>query len=467
MYGALVQPSMTRRASGAAALALIGAALLAGGAGPAAHSALLACALAALLAAGAALSTGHRLANVSRLHLVPLLAAVAFAAWTAISAWLADAQSAPAWMRALWHPLWRQFGADHGAISISPYRTWEGLAGFAALAAAFALGALHTFDRRDRDWTGRLITLLAIVLAARALFLFATEREQEGGRLMAALGSANAAATLFGALSLFMSALLIRGARNRLSGLRIRRNAAPPHPLLAPLQNSPITLAALALAMACILLTGSRAGLIALIGGFGLLYFYTRTGAPADAPGPSRARAAFTALAALAAIFLLLGGNLLIDRLGSVRVDAETRQIMIDTHWRAFLDRPLLGHGLNTFHEINAHYSTPENWPALRQIGAAHNVFVQALEETGLIGGVLFVLMLVPPLWRASVIALKDRSGAEWAAAACASFAFAFAHGAIDFGLQVPAIGALLCYALGAYSTQSLARQDNGEAGAS
>jgi hypothetical protein len=43
-------------------------------------------------------------------------------------------------------------------------------------------------------------------------------------------------------------------------------------------------------------------------------------------------------------------------------------------------------------------------------------------------------------------------SGAEWAAAAVAAFAFAFAHGLVDFGLQVPATGALLAYALGGFA---------------
>jgi O-antigen ligase len=451
-----LQPFATQRVGSAVALGCIGAALWAGGAGEAAPAAAFGAALAVLLAAEVALLPASRLAEAARLHLLPLTAALAFAAWTATTAWLSDAGSAPDWRRALWHPLWREFDASRGAISISPYRTWEGLAAFAGPAAAFALGALNTQDRRERDWTGRLMTALGIALAGSGLLQFAAERGAGEFRLMAGLGSANAAATLFGALALFMSALLIRGVRNRLSGARPAKDSLPPHPLLAPLQTSPVTLAAFALTMACVLLTGSRAGLIALIGAFALLFVYTRAGASAAAPERNRVHAAFGALAALAAVLLLLGGQLLIDRLGSIRVDAETRQIMIDTHWRAFLDRPVLGHGLNTFHEINAHYSNPDNWAALRQIGAAHNVFVQMLEETGLIGGLLFALMLGPPLWRASILALTDRSGAEWAAAACAAFAFALAHGAVDFGLQVPAIAALLAYALGAFSTQSL-----------
>ena len=151
-------------------------------------------------------------------------------------------------------------------------------------------------------------------------------------------------------------------------------------------------------------------------------------------------------------LLLLLGGGDVFSRFGEVDADSAARRIMIETHWLAFLDRPWLGHGLNTFHELNAHYGDPANWAALESIGSAHNIFVQLLEETGVVGAALFVLMLAPPLWRALRIAWTDRSGAEWAAATVSAALLCFGHGAVDFGLQVPALSALLAYALGAFS---------------
>jgi hypothetical protein len=77
---------------------------------------------------------------------------------------------------------------------------------------------------------------------------------------------------------------------------------------------------------------------------------------------------------------------------------------------------------------------------------------VQLLEETGILGAGLFVLMLAPPLFSAFGAALLGRSGSHWAAAAFAAFALALLHGVVDFGLQVPAIAAFLSFCLGAFS---------------
>lgn len=435
-------------ASGAAFLVFF-AALAARGAGDAPLAAALSLALCLLLAAQLALWPAARLAEAARRNVIPLAAALVFIAWSLAGAWIGGPET-PAFWRALWHPLWAEFGQSHGALSISPYRTVEGVAAFLAPCAAFALGALNVQSRQERDMTGRLLAALAIGFAVYSLALLIQGAGLRGGRLMATLGSPNAAATTLGVLAMFMAALVVRGARGRLGNPPPRAS----HPLaawLAIVQGAPITFAALILVVACALLTGSRAGLLVFAGAFFILVALVR--APAGGQDDeSRSISAFVILGGLALLLFVLGGGFVLSRFSDIDIDSETRRVMIETHWRAFLERPILGHGLNTFHELNAHYADPANWDTLRPIGSAHNIVVQLLEEVGLIGALVFSVMVAPPLWRALMIAWRDRPGAEWAAATVAAAALVLGHGMVDFGLQVPALAALFAYALGAYS---------------
>lgn len=446
----LTRDVVVRRAGAAAAIAVLAAGAMLGGMGPAADAALFSLLLAVLLALALLASPRTQLIAVARTHAVTLAAAIAFILWSWFTAQISPASADLPWSR-LFHPLWSEFQSPNRAISLSPYRTLEGIASFVAPACAFVLGALVTRDRKDRDFIGRIFIGAAIAIAAYCLFLLVRgAAASQGARLIEPFGSSNAAATLFGVLAIFVSVVILRAARGRLTGARTSAGRA-----FAFVQNTPIALAAFALLLACLLLTGSRAGLAALAGGFVLFFALTRAGAGQSGRGQS----AFALVAALAAIFLLIGGDFLLSRFGTFGVDAEGRRLMIETHFNAFLDRPILGHGLNTFHELNAHYANVENWPALRDIGAAHNIFVQMLEETGLVGAAFFMLMLAPPLARALQIAVEDRSGAEWAAAAFAAAAFVFAHGLVDFGLQVPAIAATLAFGLGAFSSARMERK--------
>ena len=69
---------------------------------------------------------------------------------------------------------------------------------------------------------------------------------------------------------------------------------------------------------------------------------------------------------------------------------SRERTEMWGTAWRMILDRPLQGHGLNTFMANYSHYaSNPAQNPAY-----AHNCFLQITAETGLVGLATFLLFL-------------------------------------------------------------------------
>jgi O-antigen ligase len=435
-----------------ATLVVIFAGLAIEGADEPARAALFSGALLVLLLGAVIFASGETLARVVAAHWISGLAAVVFVIWTlATTAPLISEDL----MRQFGHPLADAFGWYPPSLSIAPHSTLEGLPYVFAFMAAFALGALTSSERESRDWTGRWLTVLTILFSLFALNLYFTAQAGEGGRLNAHILSANAAAALFGALALFASALIVRAGMGRLGGA----SALLPHRLswAAGFVRAPISSMALIFAIACAVLTVSRGGLFATAIGF--LVFLALL-AVRRFSNPGFLFAPVLGIIGVAAWLFMRGSGPVVDRLEDTAAAAEERRLLLEPHLEAFLARPLFGNGLNTYHEINTMAATPENWGALSYAGAAHNIYVQALEEVGLIGAGLMVLMLAPPILRALRRALFEGSGVEWAAAVFGVATLLLLHGAVDFELHIPAIAALFAFALGAFSGATIKPND-------
>lgn len=165
-------------------------------------------------------------------------------------------------------------------------------------------------------------------------------------------------------------------------------------------------------------------------------------------------------------VVLLLGGILVawlgvgptLDRFAAYRkleVTEGRRVEMAKDSWRIFLDHPILGTGLGTLQEVFPRYETLYDGLVVNH---AHNDYVEALAETGLIGG-LFGLAFLVLLFREArtrlalarnILEVAVRIGAL---AACCGF---LAHSLVDFNLHIPS-NALLFLLQGAVATSSLA----------
>ncbi len=426
--------AQTPRLTAVLALAMIAAALVSPSDGAQSAAALLGCALSALLGIAIALHPQDRLVAVVRANRLALAGAFAFLVVTLATAALLPADLAPSWLRALWHPRWHDAEDVRGALSMAPLRTLKGLAVFAAPAAAFMLGALNAQDRRTRDETGRLYVALGFVLALLALT----------GRGPNALLSSGATATLFGVLFLLISAMAARGARGRLTGPVLAPLSASQSPLARLVVNAPASLLGLALCLTLVLRTGSPTAIMALALSALLLCAVTLIGARAQLGALRNLDGAFivfTVIAALAGLLITLGADAALAAFTGAEGEAGRRAAALDAQWRLFLDRPLLGHGLNTHGVASAPLE-----------GAARNVFVQLLVETGLVGMGLIMVMVGAPLARALGVALNGRAGVEWSAASFAALLFAALTGILDFGVQAAALSAMLAYGVGAFS---------------
>lgn len=148
------------------------------------------------------------------------------------------------------------------------------------------------------------------------------------------------------------------------------------------------------------------------------------------------------------AMILILAGGLVawlgvgpaLDRFATYRTfeATETRRAELrrDT-WRIFLDHPIVGTGLGTFEAIFPRYETLYDGNVVEH---AHNDYLEALAETGVIGGILcatFLALLFRQNWLRmfhanSSMALAFHLGGG---VACCGM---LVHSLVDFNLHIP-----------------------------
>ncbi len=135
-----------------------------------------------------------------------------------------------------------------------------------------------------------------------------------------------------------------------------------------------------------------------------------------------------------------LGVRQALDRFASLQpleVTAGKRATMAGDTWRIFLDHPLLGTGLGTLESIYPAYETLYDG---KVVNHAHNDYLEALAETGLLGGACCAWFLIVLFARGLDRVLRPEN--SFAAAlqtaglvGCAGF---LVHSVVDFNLHIP-----------------------------
>lgn len=304
------------------------------------------------------------------------------------------------------------------------------LAAMAGIAGAFAVGVQAGAETQRAR---RAASLLTATLAGLAVLAFAAHvaspdavlgrpKPYHQGRLTGTFLSANTAATVCGlglALGLAGLARAVRGAGGVLRGLEAagRRGLAP----------GVLTL----FSATCLLLTGSRAGLLA--GAFGALVVL----APRRARGV-RLPALLGAVAACA-LLLAASGGVLGDRLADVGAGASGRGALWSASLEAWREAPWLGHGLGSFPRALAPHVTAWTAPVLSVQGAAHDLPLQWLVQAGVVGTSMGAATLAA-LGRTLASGLARRRRGRWILrAGLGGLAVFGLHGLVDYALEVPA----------------------------
>ncbi|HVM60793.1 MAG TPA: O-antigen ligase family protein [Verrucomicrobiae bacterium] len=187
----------------------------------------------------------------------------------------------------------------------------------------------------------------------------------------------------------------------------------------------------------CLLLTGSRGGLVAFaVMALAVLWCLM----PRDGRRTAGAVAAFLA-GLVVVVALARHGGLL--HFGTSSLESRT------DYWRGAVqiikDHPWLGTGPGTFGSIYPAYKTALS----EEAEAVHNNYLQMWSDSGVLAFVAFAALWIVALWDAFRLAYHRR-GDVAAAAICGALAGWAVHGLLDFELYIPGVALPAFILLGA-----------------
>ena len=343
------------------------------------------------------------------------------------------------------HPVWLYLGAKGGAITVDRSSLLLSLLQLMGLACLFLtaqiIGASETRRRAMVWWL-----LLALGVFA-ALAIIDHVGLHAGRRLTATLFSANSAATLMG-IGLVFAATFFSQALQRAGGsLQLDRLG-----LDASLSLGLMAVFGVALAM-----TASRGGILATVIGLAVLLTW-------QVIAQGRKARTVAVIGGAAAVLVVVGiamrsADLTAARLEGLEGDVAVRQTIFTAHWEAFKTSPWFGFGLGSFPVVNQLITNTENLSALYNVRATHNLYLQWLEEGGIVGSLFMLAWLLVTLWRVGVEAIKPGTLGALARATIAATVLVLLHGLSDFAVQVPALQALFAVGLGAMTATTPLRR--------
>jgi O-antigen ligase len=121
-----------------------------------------------------------------------------------------------------------------------------------------------------------------------------------------------------------------------------------------------------------------------------------------------------------------------------MEVQEDKRASMRHGTWRIFLDHPILGTGLGTIQLVYPPYETLYDG---KVVNHAHNDYLEALAETGILGG-LCCAWFIAVLFLVALRSLQETAhtfGAALRLAALVGCCGILAHSLVDFNLHIPA----------------------------
>ncbi len=349
------------------------------------------------------------------------------------------------------HPLW-DWTSTPPIITLDRDATVRELIKLAALGAFFLVGLCLASDDKRATLLFDLIILAGLLFAVWSFVIYIGRiTEAPNGyirsylRLEANFGSANSAATIFGMLCILSLASILRiskqMARKSLTGFLFAEHL---------IKHSPIAIIAMLFTLTALFFTGSRSGISS--GLIALLIFaaWELLDLTAEKSGGKKITGVFFLLFLLVILVSINSGDMVFDRLEATKLTSGVRWQTMSAHWQAISSAPWSGYGLGSFYLVNDMIMNTQNYAAISTIGALHNVYLQWLEEAGVIGTMLMFSAIADIHWNIVRGLTRRRRMRTWIRAVlCISF-FLAVHGMFDYGLQVPSIAITWAFLLGA-----------------
>jgi O-antigen ligase len=187
-----------------------------------------------------------------------------------------------------------------------------------------------------------------------------------------------------------------------------------------------------------LILSSSRGGIVSFAFEVGVLVLLART-----RRGSERSQFVAIGVVGLAAVVLIvwLGAGTAVERLSKTRVSDVTltrRASMFRGAEHVFFDNPIKGAGLGTTVSVYPRYETIYDGLIVDHV---HNDYIEALAETGIVGGFcgLAFLWLLYREARKSFGAEQGHFSRALHAGAIAAICGLLLHSSVDFNLHIPA----------------------------
>ena len=327
--------------------------------------------------------------------------------------------------------------------------------GAAEYAALMAGGGVFLLSRDTALKPERAELLLTLIICLGALLglagfvdffldpstLFGFERRYHVSRLSAPFLSANTAATFYGMIGLLALTALLRALKR---GGRVDRQ----------IQRLALPAAALLICASCLFLTGSRAGVSLFMISALLLIAWDRaaawrakrthseyTAAPALKPALWRMFAGPGALLILGVVVFGISGGLYSDRVvqDGLLLGDDARGVMFARYLEGIWLYPVLGSGMGGFEFINDFLAQAGDAQLITNQNAAHNLAFQWILQTGLPGALAALALTIALLLRIRKGLSRRRRQTLILRAVLIIALFVFAHGMVDYALEIPA----------------------------
>lgn len=200
-----------------------------------------------------------------------------------------------------------------------------------------------------------------------------------------------------------------------------------------------------------LILTGSRGGVMATLGG--LFAFMLLSAVRGRKNAAVAGSGLLLLLLALGAAFFNFG-DYFSDRLTAQGLASDDRLAVYAATWRSIADAPLFGLGDGTFAEVFPIYRD-KTLDIFGLWDKAHNSYLELLQGLGVPLALLFLAALLWLAGRCVYAALTRRNAATAPLAASAAAIIVCLHSFVDFSLQIEAVALTWAALLGAGTAQS------------
>ena len=328
---------------------------------------------------------------------------------------------------------------------------WIGVPHLAGLLAAFCLFVMMRSAALSRSGADRMVQAVLVIGTVFSLIsvidffldptlIFGAIRPPNVTRLSTPFYSSNTAGTFYAVMTVLAAAKLL-SVFDRFD--RQRRSAFEDL-----LKRAGLAAACLLVAMSCVFLSGSRAGITALAFGLIILSAWHFLGRRKTPSTSSRLQVnAWTNATAPLLIIVVLGfvfwisGELYAARLDQLLLTGDqARGTLYPILYQASFIQPWLGHGLGSYDLVSSYVAQADTARMQHFQGHAHSVTLQWAIQAGLVGLVGLITMASAVGLRLAM-GMRRRTSQRWILRA--SFimaAIVIAHGQVDFALEIPGL---------------------------